>query len=63
MNFDIKKLEWTREPDSYAIADNRIELTTKPFTDLVQNKYSNNYTLRSRNSMLTSVLQFSRIRI
>ena len=39
MNFDIKKLEWTREPDSYAIADNRIEITTKPFTDLWQRTY------------------------
>ena len=39
MNFDIKKLEWTREPDSYSIADNRIEITTKPFTDLWQRTY------------------------
>ena len=39
MTFDIKKLEWTREPESYDIADNRIEITTKPFTDLWQRTY------------------------
>ena len=39
MTFDIKELEWTREPESYAIADNIIEITTKPFTDLWQRTY------------------------
>ena len=47
MNFDIKKLEWTREPDSYSITDNRIEITTKPFTDLWQRTY---YLFRNDNA-------------
>ena len=31
--FDVKKLEWTREPESYDISDGRIEIITKPHTD------------------------------
>lgn len=39
MEFDIKNLKWTREPDSYSIADGKIEITTKPGTDLWQRTY------------------------
>ena len=49
MNFDKKKLEWTREPESYTIVDNRIEITTKPFTDLWQRTY---YHFRNDNALV-----------
>lgn len=39
MNFDIRALEWTREPASFRIANDRIEITTKPHTDLWQRTY------------------------
>ena len=29
--FDVKKLEWTREPESYDISDGRIEIITNRF--------------------------------
>ena len=34
MKFDIKQLKWTREPENYKISDNKIEIITKPHTDL-----------------------------
>lgn len=37
--FDITKLEWTREPLSYDITDGKIEIVTKPHTDLWQRTY------------------------
>lgn len=37
--FDIKKLKWTREPENYTISDNKIEIITKPHTDLWQRTY------------------------
>lgn len=39
MKFDIKQLKWTREPNSYTIHDNKIEIITKPHTDLWQRTY------------------------
>ena len=39
MNFDIHKLRWTREPADYSVAANRIEIITKPHTDLWQRTY------------------------
>lgn len=39
MKFDIKQLNWTREPNSYTIHDNKIEIITKPHTDLWQRTY------------------------
>ena len=39
MNFDMKKLEWTREPRQYQIADDRITIITDPHTDLWQRTY------------------------
>lgn len=33
---DVKNLEWTREPNSYDIKDDKIEIITKPHTDLWQ---------------------------
>ena len=39
MNFDINKLQWTREPENYLISDTKIEIITKPYTDLWQRTY------------------------
>ena len=39
MKFDVSLLKWTREPESCQIADNRIEVVTKPHTDLWQRTY------------------------
>ena len=39
MQFDVTKLEWTREPEKYVINENRIEITTVPHTDLWQRTY------------------------
>ena len=39
MNFDINALEWTRQPADFSISDERIEITTKPHTDLWQRTY------------------------
>ena len=41
MDFKIKELVWTREPSDYTINDNKIEITTKPYTDLWQRTYYN----------------------
>ncbi len=37
--FDINALEWTREPKSSVITENKIEITTNPHTDLWQRTY------------------------
>lgn len=39
MVFGITKLEWTREPADYTIADKKIEIITAPHTDLWQRTY------------------------
>ena len=39
MNFDISKLEWTREPKSYMLSQEKIEIVTNPHTDLWQRTY------------------------
>ena len=39
MNFPVKKLEWTREPEAFRITSEKIEITTKPHTDLWQRTY------------------------
>ena len=36
---DFIKFKWTREPKSYEIKDGRIEIITKPHTDLWQRTY------------------------
>ncbi len=38
-NMDVTKMKWTREPLSYSISSDRIEITTKPHTDLWQRTY------------------------
>ena len=53
MKFDITNLKWTREPKQYSIDENRIEIITKPHTDLWQRTY---YHFRNDNA---PVLQIS----
>ncbi len=39
MKFDVHSLVWTREPESFSIEAGRIEIVTKPHTDLWQRTY------------------------
>ncbi len=39
MNFDISKMQWTRQPKSYTISGDKIEIITLPHTDLWQRTY------------------------
>ena len=39
MKFQNQSLIWTREPESYTISDDKIEIITKPHTDLWQRTY------------------------
>lgn len=39
--FDISKFKWTREPLSYTLSNEKIEIITKPNTDLWQRTYYN----------------------
>lgn len=39
MNFDVNKLQWIREPKSYVITQDKIEIVTEPHTDLWQKTY------------------------
>ena len=36
---DLSKFKWTREPEHFSIKDNKIEIVTKPYTDLWQRTY------------------------
>ncbi len=53
MKFDINELKWDREPKSYSISEDKIEIITKPHTDLWQRTY---YHFRNDNA---PVLQMS----
>ena len=50
---DLSQFEWTREPESFTITNNKIEIITSPFTDLWQRTY---YHFRNDNA---PVLQMS----
>lgn len=39
MHFDVSKLIWTRDPESYRISPDKIEIVTRPHTDLWQRTY------------------------
>lgn len=41
MKFDVSDLKWLREPKNYIITENKIEMMTKPHTDLWQRTYYN----------------------
>lgn len=34
ITFDVNRLQWTREPLAFHIEDGKIEITTKPHTDM-----------------------------
>ncbi|GAB2044825.1 DUF1349 domain-containing protein [Agathobaculum sp. TL06] len=53
MKIDVNKLEWTREPLRFTISPEKIEIITKPHTDLWQRTY---YHFRNDNA---PVLQMS----
>lgn len=36
---NLKDFKWTRQSESYKIYDDKIEITTKPHTDLWQRTY------------------------
>ena len=39
MNFDIRDFRWTRQPAAFQVADGKVEIITKPHTDLWQRTY------------------------
>jgi len=39
MDFDIRQLQWTREPANYTLSAQAIEIVTEPHTDLWQRTY------------------------
>ena len=39
MNFDIRNFKWTRQPESFTVSGDRVEIVTKPHTDLWQRTY------------------------
>jgi len=47
--FDIKKMKWTRAPQTFSVAEGRIEIVTEPHTDLWQRTY---YHFRNDNAPL-----------
>lgn len=53
MKFNVSNLKWTREPESFEISQEKIEIVTKPHTDLWQSTY---YHFRNDNA---PVLQMS----
>lgn len=50
--FNIKELEWIREPKEYLISDDKIEITTEPHTDLWQRTY---YHFRNDNAPVLQI--------
>ena len=39
MKLNIRDFRWTREPASFTVSDDRVEIVTKPHTDLWQRTY------------------------
>ncbi len=52
MKFNVKDLKWTREPKSYSITENKIEIVTQPHTDLWQRTY---YHFRNDNAPVLQI--------
>ena len=52
MVFNVKDLKWTREPEWYSIEEDKIEIITKPNTDLWQRTY---YHFRNDNAPVLQV--------
>ena len=47
MRFDVNELEWTREPEVFTVSEDKVEIVTKPYTDLWQRTY---YRFRNDNA-------------
>ena len=39
MHFSLNHFKWTREPANYCITEDKIDIITKPYTDLWQRTY------------------------
>ena len=52
MKLNAKIMKWTRPPKEYTITENRVEMTTEPFTDLWQRTY---YHFRNDNAPVLQV--------
>ena len=39
MEFGINQFKWTREPERFTVSDDKVEIITKPHTDLWQRTY------------------------
>ena len=39
MKLDMSSFKWTREPESFTVSDDKVEIVTKPYTDLWQRTY------------------------
>lgn len=52
MEFNLKKLKWTREPENYVIGKDRVEIVTQPNTDLWQRTY---YHFRNDNAPVLQI--------
>lgn len=52
MKFDVTALQWTRQPENSVIAPDRIEIVTKPHTDLWQRTY---YHFRNDTALTSAV--------
>ena len=39
MEFSIRNFKWTRQPESFTVSDDKVEIVTKPHTDLWQRTY------------------------
>ena len=39
MKININDFKWTREPANFSVCEDKIEIITKPFTDLWQRTY------------------------
>ena len=52
MSFDVRKLQWTREPAAFTISDDKIEMITAPRTDLWQRTY---YHFRNDNAPVLQI--------
>lgn len=53
MKFDINKLKWTRKPESFSVSEDKIEIITKPHTDLWQRTY---YHFRNDNAPVLQMI-------
>ncbi len=53
MKFSVNDLKWTREPQSFSVAEDKIEIVTKPHTDLFERTY---YHFRNDNAPVLQLM-------